>query len=260
MNKELIKKWTKRIGIAIGSTIAIFLLYVVFAYINFYWYTPYKCNSLYQEGTANSNLAERNIAKLVKINDDLAHNKAIELLTFYAEKGNIKFQIELGDLLSKDSYYLMRDKANEYKDKAAYWYMQAAKAGNAEAQGKIGLAYKYGKGVNQDFSKAIFWLKNGAEKGDTLAQYNLGNIYLNGLAYYSIHYLGRTDYYIYDGNRTFVSLDNEYSTNDSEVKNILNCPDSIYLISNIQKARYYWELSANQGCKLAKNALEKVYE
>lgn len=258
MNRQIIK-WTKKAGIVIGSVIAMFLLYVVFAYVRFNWYIPYYCNSLYQEGITNSNVAEINITKLLTMNCDLAHDKAIKLLNFYAENGSVKFQIQLGDILSKDSYYLMRNKSNEYKDKAAYWYMQAAKAGNAEAQGKIGIAYKYGKGVKQDFNKAIFWLKNGAEKNDTLALFNLGSIYANGLAYYSIPDLGRTAYYIYDGNDTFVSLDNNYTANKSEVNNILNYPDSIYLIPNIKKAKYYWKLSANQGCKSAKDALEKVY-
>ena len=151
MNKQIIIKWCKRIGIAIASITAILLLYIIFTFVQFYWYTPYQCNSLYKEGISNESKAITNINKLLNINSDLAHSKALELLTFYSEKGNTKFQVLLGDRLSKDSYYLMRNKAIEYQEKAAYWYMQAAKKGNAEAQGKIGLAYKYGNGVNQDF-------------------------------------------------------------------------------------------------------------
>lgn len=261
MNKQLIIKWCKRLGIAIASITAILLLYIIFTFVQFYWYTPYQCNSLYKEGISNESKAITNINKLLDINSDLAHNKALELLTFYSEKGNTKFQVLLGDRLSKDSYYLIRNKAIEYQEKAAYWYMQAAKKGNAEAQGKIGLAYKYGNGVNQDFDKALFWLNNGAENGDSTTQFNLGNVYLNGLAYYSIHYLGRTDDYIYDGNDTFITLENiSYIANKNETKYILDNPDSVYLKPNIVKAKYYWTLSAHQGCKSAKDALEKVYE
>lgn len=261
MNKQIIIKWYKRIGIAIASITAILLLYIIFTFVQFYWYTPYQCNSLYKEGISNENKAITNINKLLDINSNLAHNKALELLTFYSEKGNTKFQVLLGDRLSKDSYYLIRNKAIEYQEKAAYWYMQAAKKGNAEAQGKIGLAYKYGNGVNQDFDKALFWLNNGAENGDSTTQFNLGNVYLNGLAYYSIHYLGRTDDYIYDGNDTFITLENiSYIANKNETKYILDNPDSVYLKPNIVKAKYYWTLSAHQGCKSAKDALEKVYE
>lgn len=261
MNKQIIIKWCKRIGIAIASITAILLLYIIFTFVQFYWYTPYQCNSLYKEGISNESKAITNINKLLDINSDLAHNKALELLTFYSEKGNTKFQVLLGDRLSKDSYYLIRNKAIEYQEKAAYWYMQAAKKGNAEAQGKIGLAYKYGNGVNQDFDKALFWLNNGAENGDSTTQFNLGNVYLNGLAYYSIHYLGRTDDYIYDGNDTFITLENiSYIANKNETKYILDNPDSVYLKPNIVKAKYYWTLSAHQGCKSAKDALEKVYE
>lgn len=261
MNKQIIIKWCKRVGIVIASITAILLLYIIFTFVQFYWYTPYQCNSLYKEGISNESKAITNINKLLSLNSDLAHSKALELLTFYSEKGNTKFQVLLGDRLSKDSYYLMRNKAIEYQEKAAYWYMQAAKKSNAEAQGKIGLAYKYGNGVNQDFDKALFWLNNGAENGDSTAQFNLGNIYLNGLAYYSIHYLGRTDNYIYDGNDTFRTLENRsYTTNKNETKYILNNPDSVYLKPNIIKAKYYWTLSAHQGCKSAKDALEKIYE
>lgn len=261
MNKQIIIKWCKRVGIVIASITAILLLYIIFTFVQFYWYTPYQCNSLYKEGISNESKAITNINKLLSLNSDLAHSKALELLTFYSEKGNTKFQVLLGDRLSKDSYYLMRNKAIEYQEKAAYWYMQAAKKSNAEAQGKIGLAYKYGNGVNQDFDKALFWLNNGAENGDSTAQFNLGNIYLNGLAYYSIHYLGRTDNYIYDGNDTFITLENRsYTTNKNETKYILNNPDSVYLKPNIIKAKYYWTLSAHQGCKSAKDALEKIYE
>ena len=261
MNKQIIIKWYKRIGIAIASITAILLLYIIFTFVQFYWYTPYQCNSLYKEGISNENKAITNINKLLDINSNLAHNKALELLTFYSEKGNTKFQVLLGDRLFKDSYYLIRNKAIEYQEKATYWYMQAAKKGNAEAQGKIGLAYKYGNGVNQDFDKALFWLNNGAENGDSTTQFNLGNVYLNGLAYYSIHYLGRTDDYIYDGNDTFITLENiSYIANKNETKYILDNPDSVYLKPNIVKAKYYWTLSAHQGCKSAKDALEKVYE
>lgn len=261
MNKQTIIKWCKRIGIAIASITAILLLYIIFTFVQFYWYTPYQCNSLYKEGISNESKAITNINKLLDINSDLAHNKALELLTFYSEKGNTKFQVLLGDRLSKDSHYLIRNKAIEYQEKAAYWYMQAAKKGNAEAQGKIGLAYKYGNGVNQDFDKALFWLNNGAENGDSTTQFNLGNVYLNGLAHYSIHYLGRTDDYIYDGNDTFITLENiSYIANKNETKYILDNPDSVYLKPNIVKAKYYWTLSAHQGCKSAKDALEKVYE
>lgn len=261
MNKQIITKWCKRVGIAIGSIIGIFLFYIAFAYIQFNWYIPYHCNSLYQEGKKDSSKAEKNVIVLLNMESDVANNTAIKLLSFYAEKGNIKSQIALGDILSKNSYYQMRSEANRSLEKAAYWYMQAAKSGNAKAQGKIGVAYKYGKGVPQDFDKALYWLKTGAENGDSTAQFNLGNIYLNGLAYYSIHNLGHTYDYIYDGNNTFIALDNyNYTADDNEVKYILNYPDSIYLHPNIKTAKYYWSLAAKQGCKSAKDALEKVYK
>lgn len=269
MNRQF-TKWIKRIGIAIGGAIAMFLIYIICALIYIYWYTPYKCISLYQEGISNEDKAKENAIKLLDLND----NKAMELLIFYAQKGNTEFQVLLGQQYESNilEYLEKSKKRNDWDDfwkylnketaksfeKASYWYLQAAKKGNAKAQGEIGYHYLYGIGVKQNLSKALQWIQLGAENGDSIAQYRLGNLYLNGLALYTIDYRD----YFYDGDGIFLSLNYEECTfkKGDYLNRVLSNPDSVYLKPNLNMAKHYWTLSAVQGCNLAKDALEKVYE
>ena len=44
----------------------------------------------------------------------------------------------------------------------------------------MGVAYDYGRGVQQDYSEAAKWFKKAAEQGDATAQFNLGLAYEQG--------------------------------------------------------------------------------
>jgi len=61
------------------------------------------------------------------------------------------------------------------------WFYRAAKKGNADAQCRIGYAYYFGKGVENDYAKAAEWFAKAAEQGLTDAQLFLGTCYKNGL-------------------------------------------------------------------------------
>src|SRR5438105_865288 len=52
-----------------------------------------------------------------------------------------------------------------------------ADKGEAEAQNTMGLAYKNGRGVPQDFAQALTWFQKSAEQGNAAAQRNLGLMY-----------------------------------------------------------------------------------
>lgn len=54
--------------------------------------------------------------------------------------------------------------------------------GNAFAQMKLGIMYRMGYGVPQDFQKAVKWWRAAAEGGNANAQCNLGFMYLYGVA------------------------------------------------------------------------------
>jgi len=72
-------------------------------------------------------------------------------------------------------YYIDRDNI-----KAVYWFRTAAEQGNADGQSNLGIMYKTGKGVPQDYKKSVKWLHKAAEQGLASGQANLGYMYLNG--------------------------------------------------------------------------------
>jgi TPR repeat protein/actin-like ATPase involved in cell morphogenesis len=55
-----------------------------------------------------------------------------------------------------------------------------AEAGNAEAQGLVGMCYSCGYGVAPDYAEACRWYRKAAEQGSATAQYCLGMCYANG--------------------------------------------------------------------------------
>ena len=258
MNKQIITKWCKRIGIVICSILFLLLL----SFLSYIGYDKYKkycitnhIESLYQEGISNPSKATIIVKQLLDIDSINHHNsnariKAIDLLTKYARKNNTDCQMLLADCL-----------VEEFKnEKAAYWYLQAARKGNAKAQGKIGYFYEYGIGLKQDFLKAIYWTKLGAANGEPTAQYYIGMMYANGLALYKNH--SNNKYYWYEGNGHFRTSEDVLGIDLTgyELNLVLNRPYIVYLESDITKAKYYLSLAAKQGYKDAQDALEKVYE
>ncbi|TNH89340.1 hypothetical protein CF138_04580 [Aeromonas hydrophila] len=55
-----------------------------------------------------------------------------------------------------------------------------AEAGDADAQFNLGLSYRYGKSIEQDYNKALTWYLKAAEQGHADAQNSLGTMYENG--------------------------------------------------------------------------------
>ena len=68
----------------------------------------------------------------------------------------------------------------EDKNNKIYRYTKAAEQGDAKAQYNLGVCYKNGEGVAQDYKKAVYWYTKAAEQGVSTAQYNLGICYNNG--------------------------------------------------------------------------------
>ena len=63
---------------------------------------------------------------------------------------------------------------------AAAWLRKAAEQGNAHAQVNLGVSYYHGEGVPQDYAQAAFWFRKAAEQGDADGQCDLGVSYGNG--------------------------------------------------------------------------------
>ena len=60
-------------------------------------------------------------------------------------------------------------------------WISAAEQGNAEAQIRLGILYRFGLGVPEDGAEAARWYRAAAEQGSASAQGSLGFMYANGL-------------------------------------------------------------------------------
>lgn len=97
MNKQLIIKWCKRLGIAIASAVAMFLLYVLSLYVYNEYYIPRHIESLYQEGLSNPDKANDIVTELKDIEPYSYSNqyKYLQLINHYADKNELWAQILL---------------------------------------------------------------------------------------------------------------------------------------------------------------------
>jgi len=60
---------------------------------------------------------------------------------------------------------------------AVRWYQLAAEQGHARAQANLGFMYSNGNGVVQDYAEALRWYQLAAGQGNASAQTNLGFMY-----------------------------------------------------------------------------------
>ena len=102
------------------------------------------------------------------------HEKAIQLFTDAANKGNADAQHVLGLIFFRGT-----EVPQDYKV-ASKWFALSAEQGNKDAQYNLGVMYFDGLGVNQDYKNAINWFTKSAEQGFVEAQYILGFIYNEG--------------------------------------------------------------------------------
>ena len=68
--------------------------------------------------------------------------------------------------------------------KAFWWFMKAAKLGDAEAQSRVGAHYIRGDIVEKDFRKAFTWISYAARQGLPKGISNLGACYRDGIGVY----------------------------------------------------------------------------
>ena len=96
----------------------------------------------------------------------------------------IEEAVRLGELLQvfhpEDGVDLRPAETPENGKQALELLRQAAEAGNASAQYRLGKLLLQGGDVPKDTEAAIRWLKKSAEQGSQYAQYALGKIYLLG--------------------------------------------------------------------------------
>ena len=63
---------------------------------------------------------------------------------------------------------------------AMRWYRRAAERGNAKAQFSLAHMYYEAQGVRQNYAEAAKWYRRAAEQGIALAQFSLGLMYYQG--------------------------------------------------------------------------------
>jgi TPR repeat protein len=126
------------------------------------------------------------------------NTEAFKWLQKAAEQADKDAQLRLGQM-----YYRGEGVSQDYPE-ALKWFQKAAEQGNEEAlkqttllssfltakekaeqgdkdaQYQLGLAYKTGEGVTQDYSNALKWFQKAAEQGYAGAQHNMGAMYYNG--------------------------------------------------------------------------------
>jgi hypothetical protein len=83
------------------------------------------------------------------------------------------------DCRIKGGEYVAFDRAN-LKTALAVW-MEAAQAGDAEAQNNVGEIYERGLGEQPNYEAAASWYQKSADQGYTRAMFNLGTLYEQGL-------------------------------------------------------------------------------
>ena len=84
--------------------------------------------------------------------------------------------------------------AKRERGQALRRYVTEAKAGDAEAQFALGVAYETGQGVDQDYGEALGWYRQAAEQGHAEAQTNAGSLHGRGLGV-SQDYSKAAEYY-----------------------------------------------------------------
>ena len=85
-------------------------------------------------------------------------NTDIQQLTHYAQKGDVKSQVQLGILLSSHMVCLDDSIALE-------WFKKAAAQKDPEAQFRIGLLHNSGRAIAQSIGEANVWFKRAAIQG-----------------------------------------------------------------------------------------------
>ena len=108
---------------------------------------------------------------------ELYYMKEIVYLNSLAQESTIDKKRRNKALCSIGHMYRYGEGVEQDYTKALEWYNKAVNAGNASAMYSIGYMYDYGEGVEQDYSKALEWYNKAANAGNSAAMNNIGYMY-----------------------------------------------------------------------------------
>ena len=103
---------------------------------------------------------------------ELYYMKEIVYLNSIAQESTIDKKRRNKALCSIGHIYRYGEGVEQDYTKALEWYNKAANAGNDSAMYSIGYMYDYGEGVEQDYSKALEWYNKAVNAGNAAAWYN----------------------------------------------------------------------------------------
>ena len=108
---------------------------------------------------------------------ELYYMKEIVYLNSLAQESTIDKKRRNKALCSIGHIYRYGEGVEQDYSKALEWYNKAVNAGNDSAMYSIGYMYDYGEGVEQDYSKALEWYNKAANAGNSAAINNIGYMY-----------------------------------------------------------------------------------
>ena len=103
---------------------------------------------------------------------ELYYMKEIVYLNSLAQESTIDKKRRNKALCSIGHIYRYGEGVEQDYSKALEWYNKAANAGNSAAMNNIGYMYEFSEGVEQDYTKALEWYNKAVNAGNAAAWYN----------------------------------------------------------------------------------------
>jgi FtsZ-binding cell division protein ZapB len=175
--------------------------------------------------------------QLQRQNEQLQEEKEFLLCKQSAEQGDADSQYWLG------IYYLKGTGTESSPQKAVEWFTKAAEQENAEAYNKLGECYKNGNGISQNKYQALVYFLRSALKGNAEGQYNFGE-------YLQLEF------------QPFKWFEKSAEQRNAKAQYKLGkCYENgEFVEKNIENAKKFYRQAAEQGHKLAKEAIERLNE
>lgn len=104
--------------------------------------------------------------------------EALKVLTPHADSGDIEAQYLLGKIYSEGNRYCLDFRLDF--ERAAQWYLRAAKRGDPEAQHAIAAMYWDGLGIPSDKVRGFVWMQKSAAQGNSIDLLRLSRLYSQG--------------------------------------------------------------------------------
>lgn len=121
--------------------------------------------------------------------------------------------------------------------------------GSAESENKLGVLFRDGKGVKQDYAEALKWFHRSAEKGEKLPHNNIGIMYAGGLG---------VEKDFIEAGKWFLKAAELGSTGAMESLGVLYATGQ-GVPQDFSEAAKWWRKSADRGYGLAQCRLGNAY-